>query len=255
MKRLLASLLLGTVLSLVAISRDVRGQAPGQAANPTGTPAPSATPVPTSTLPAAQDLVARANAANRRKGSVHFTASYILEQPKLARITQSVVGDLLYRGIRARERVTQRTTQLNQTPQATQVQHIQIVLVGQTGAMRTDGKKWQCQNVQGLQQTLQGMANQLVGPGQTTMATLGSESAAGVAVWHVQIKQNVPLSTEPMTEDIYISQADDTVQRLSISGSLTVQGQTLQERLSEKFSRYGEKIQIKLPKACRGAGA
>jgi len=58
--------------------------------------------------------------------------------------------------------------------------------------------------------------------------------------------------TLPITADYYISQADFTLVRVTASASGTISGVTVNEKIVQNYTKYGEKVKVTLPAACKG---
>jgi len=58
--------------------------------------------------------------------------------------------------------------------------------------------------------------------------------------------------TLPITADYYISQADFTLVRVTASASGTISGVTVNENIVQNYTKYGEKVKVTLPAACKG---
>jgi len=243
------ALVLAVGLSLLLVGHSARGQAPSQAA-PTASPGTSPTAVPTATLPSARDLVNKAVAANRRRGTVHYVAASKIVRPARLRIVQQVVGDLSFVPLAEKERITERDTQLDTNPQITNVIRSQSVVVGNAIAMRTGRQAWQCQSFAGTQQAIDDLTGAL-SSANVVLVVAGSGTVGGAPVWHVRASLNLPGSAQPLIEDLFISRSDYTFRMESFSATLSVGGQMVRETVTERFSKYGEKLHIALPATCK----
>jgi hypothetical protein len=91
-----------------------------------------------------------------------------------------------------------------------------------------------------------------------TYANLGPETVDGVPVWHVHVSVFILGLTPadyPALEDTYVSQSDNTTVRSAVEETVQFNWggklHTIHETSQTGYSRYGQKVHIKLPLACK----
>lgn len=249
-------LLGGMLLMWLGIQQPVRGQTTG----PSATPTPSPTPVGTQ-VPSADALLKQMAAADLAKKTVHLKESLTLTSTVVRDVSASH-GDESLRKAEIREYGTDRTTDLTKQPPRTKVTHSAIILVKTEAAIRENHKAWQCVNLKKFESTLAGSIGSILNSASITEANLGTTTVDEIPVWHVQVTVSLPGFTtpgQPAVEDMYISQADNTLvqETTSLTSTLNIESgkktKSLQlaESVVDNYSKYGESVRFRLPAACR----
>jgi hypothetical protein len=246
--------MISLILSLWLADGAARGQSSGTATDtstPTATPVASPTVTSPPSIPSGQDLLTQSGTAVAAKNTFHETLRLNLAIPSLARVDERFQGDISLKPLLEHLVGTIRTTQLNTQPAKTTTQRAQIIVVKKKEGTKTGKKAWSCSAVD---QTTQ-VASGLLGSAQIqSVDNLGAETVGAVPAWHVRAVVTVKVSgqTLPATADLYISQADLTLVRMIASASASISGVTVNEKVVQNFSKYGEKVKVTLPAACKG---
>lgn len=258
MSRLLRYAIAVVMITLTLAFWLVGGEARGQSSGtPTDTPTPTATPVPSPTvtatpsIPSGQDLLTQSGTAVTAKNTFHETLRLNLEVPSTARVVERFHGDVSLKPLLEHLVGTARVTQLNTQPAKTMTQREEIVVVKKKTASKTGKKAWSCTTTDQTTQIVNGI---LASAKIQSVDNLGPETINAVPVWHVRAVVTVDVSgqTLPITADYYISQADFTLVQVTASASGTISGVTVTEKIVQNFSKYGEKVKVTLPAACKG---
>lgn len=228
--------------------------APGTPSGATTTPVPSPTVTATPSVPSGQDLLTQMSTAMVAKNTYHGTYRSVTEVPAVQRQVENLQADVSIKPALEREVGTIRLTQLNRQPTKSTTQRERVILVKKRLATKTGKKAWACTTVSQVAQTVGSVH------GATkieSLTTLGPETVSAISVWHVREVATVSIlgQSVPVTADFYISQADFTMVRATISDSLTISGITATANVVQDFSKYGEKVKVKLPAACKGKSA
>lgn len=253
-----AILILAAALSAVfwLAGGQARGQstATGTGTPTTGTPVVLPTVTSTPTIPGAQDLLTRTGAAVTAKNTFHETSRVTVEVPSIARQVQSLQADISGKPLLEHAVETIRMTQLNTQPAKTTTQHDEIVVVKKKLAVKVGKKAWSCTSVPSAAQTAQALGQVIGTPTLKSVETLGAETINSIPVWHVRAIATLSVSgsSAPLTADYFISQADLTMVRVTVSGSVTVSGVTASVTSVQDYTKYGEKVKVTLPAACKG---
>jgi len=253
----LALIVVAAALLLALAGQTVAGQttSPAGTGTPTAQPTPVTTPtaVATSTPPSGKDLLAAANTAIAAKNTYHLVSDQQVVIPKNQRTVSHSVGDLSLKPVMEHSVGTTRQTNLKKSPQTTTVTHEKVIAVGNTLAVQSNKKAWQCVNLTTATNAVQGLVNGLLGSVKLLSTdNLGQETVNNLPVWHVRVVMSVSPSgkAQRLTAGYYISQADNTLVRETASGTLTIMKTKYQQTLSSNYSQYGEVWSVKLPSAC-----
>ncbi|HLJ67586.1 MAG TPA: hypothetical protein VKX16_09530, partial [Chloroflexota bacterium] len=247
------------ILAVILLAWLGHGQAQSQTvgtATPTPvaeTPTPTTTPTPTATasIPSARDLLTQMSLAITAKNSFHQSSRTSIVIPQTTKELETVQGDVSLRPLLQHIVGTIRTTRLTLHPAKTTTQHEEIVVVKKKAASKFGKKAWTCTTLAKVTQTVGGL---LGGASIQSLDNLGAEVVRAIPVWHVRAVVTVKLSgsTLPITDDLYIAQADSTLVRETASASASFFGVTFDEKVTQDNSRYGETVKVKLPTACQG---
>jgi hypothetical protein len=224
--------------------------ASGQTTPPTATPLPpptaTVTPAP---LPSGPALLARADAADLAKDTMHVEGFRQDLTPGKVTTLAREHADAAWREQRLHVIITSRSTRLDVHPPSVTTSRMAWIVVGNRSATRTNRGAWTCGKSTSATVDGNGGAN------APKPVTQGSETLDGTPVWRVRtiytLNDNGSVTHE--TVDDYISQLDYTWVREVISGTVLKQG-TLTDRFQGRsdFSRYGAPVHVRLPAACRG---
>ena len=94
----------------------------------------------------------------------------------------------------------------------------------------------------------------LLGLEETVLSArvVGTAVVNGIPVWEVRATGYSPATGSGSLAHIMydISQTDDTLQRIQVTGTTSFEGRTQQIVASEAYTRYGESVNVQLPAAC-----
>lgn len=251
----IALCLVTLILGFWLAGGEARGQSTGPTTVATATPVISPTASPTPSIPSGQDLLRKMATAVAAKNTVHVTTLSTVEAPGTARLVINEQGDFSLKPRLEHAVVTTRTTQLNRKPVKTTTERDTTIIVKKRQADKTGKKPWTCSaapKVSGITPTTGGAG---IAPTIRSVTNLGAETLNTVPVWHVRQVETLDIfgQSVPGTVDSYISQADFTLIRFTLFDSVTISGMTATSRIVEDYSRYGEKVKVTLPTACKGS--
>lgn len=256
------SVVLGSLLALMASGHDVKGQNPSP--SPTGTPlvAPTSEPAltssptasPTIGPPSGPDLIVAMKSAVKEAGSVRAAGSVSLELLRHSRIVENITANTSW--TQAMVKLSGQITQIDFTkPPKSTSQMGTYVEVATHSASKLGRAKWLCET---SSRTLKNNLLLLAGFLYTKKVgalNLGAAIVDSVPVWHVRaIQTSRPIEylppTRPLQADLYISQTDNTVVRETWSLTVATPTARLKQSLTLDYSNYGEMFSATLPKAC-----
>jgi hypothetical protein len=249
MRSLLAALLLGTTMAFGGAGRSA-GTAHGASY-----PTPIATINPPSTSPhthprppVAAELLLRMRAAMVERGSVHVDFEMVSALYPAGEVTTHLRGDVSWKYNLLHDRTTVLRTDAGHATSAP-LQSIDLRLVHQRAASHNLVGGWQCQNLAHVQ-----VMSTLLGLEETVLSdrVVGTGVVNGIPVWEIRATGYSPATgTGSVAHIIYdVSQSDDTLQRVQVTGSSSFEGRTQQIVASETYTRYGESVNVQLPAAC-----
>ncbi|MDQ2745147.1 MAG: hypothetical protein M3Z66_23015 [Chloroflexota bacterium] len=202
--------------------------------------------------PGARTLLGTAAATTLAAGTYHITSVWTVSVPaKLRSITHSH-GDVATQPLEAHLYLDIDTSQLDgETPQPG-TQREQQVVVGATVAVGGKGRSWNCAVLQDPGKVLGTLLPGSNSPVRVSYGPVTAGMLGSVPVWRVREFDSVPGGTQRATIDYFISQAESTLLRDVITERLALSNVPVTETLTHDYSRYGERIRIKLPLACAG---
>ncbi len=257
MRSVLPALLLGTTLVFFSAGRSA--SAATGAAFPAPTPTASPTVVAphahlppagstTTRAPAAADLLIRMRAAMAQRGSVHVDFRMVSALYPAGEVTTHLQGDVSWKLNLLHDRTTVLRTDTGHAGR-TPLQTIDLRLVHQRAASHNLVGGWQCENLVHVQ-----VMSTLLGLEETVLSerVVGTGVVNGNPVWEVRATGFSPATGTGSLAHImyYISQTDDTLQRVQVTGTSSFEGRTQQIVASEAYSHYGESVNVQLPAAC-----
>lgn len=249
MRPALASLVL--ILTLVQGSAQVwaSAPAPGSAATPPRSgnviePAASSSRAPAS----ASDLLARMRDAMVRQGSVHVDFRMVSALYPSGRAATHLRGDVSWKLQLLHDRTVVRRMPA-EGPGSVPLDSLDLRLVGGRVASQSRSGQWQCQSAGHVQvmSTLLGLEGSVL-----TARIAGAGVEGGTPVWQVEATGYSPATGSfGLAHILYeISQRDDTLLRVQVTGAVTLAGHTQHVQAVEVYSRYGEPVYVRLPAVC-----
>lgn len=257
MRPVLPALLLGTILAFFCAGGSTNAATggasppPAPTASPTNVaPRPNLPPVRSRTtrVPAAAGLLARMRAAMTQRGSVHVDFSMVSALYPAGEVTTHLQGDVSWKFNLLHDRTTVLRTDAGHAG-GTPLQTIDLRLVHERAASHNLVGGWQCENLTHVQvmSTLLGLEETVV-----SKRIVGTAVVNGNPVWELRATGYSPATgTGNLAHIMYdISQTDDTLQRIEVTGTTSLEGRTQQIVASEAYTRYGEPVNVHLPAAC-----
>lgn len=257
MRSVLPALLLGTTLVFFGPGRSTSAASGVASLTPTPTVSPTASYLrphphrPGSTIvraPGATELLARMRAAMVQRGSVHVDFQMVSALYPAGEVTTHLRGDVSWRLNLLHDRTTVLRTDAGHAGN-TPLQSIDLRFVHQRAASHNLFGGWQCQNLSHVRvmSTLLGLEATVL-----TERVAGTGVVNGNPVWEVRATGFSPATgTGSLARIRYeISQLDDTLQRVEVTGTSSFEGRTQRIVASEAYTRYGESVNVQLPRAC-----
>ena len=257
MRPVLPALLLGTILAFFSASRSTSAAPGGALPPPTPAASPTniathATPPPVGNTitgaPAAAKLLVRMRAAMARRGSVHVDFLMVSALYPAGEVTTHLHGDVSWKFNLLHDRTTVVRTDAGHAG-GTPLQTIDLRLVHRRAASHNLVGGWQCENLAHVQ-----VMSTLLGLEETVVSghIVGTAVVNGIPVWELRATGYSPATgTGSLAHIVYdISQADDTLQRVEVTGTTSLEGRTQQIVALEDYTHYGESVNVQLPAAC-----
>jgi hypothetical protein len=209
---------------------------------------PTHTVSSTSRAPVAAELLLRMRAAIVQRGSVHVDFLMVSALYPAGEVTTHLRGDVSWKLNMLHDRTTVLRTDTGHVATAP-LESIDLRLVHQRAASHNLVGGWQCQNLAHVQ-----VMSTLLGLEETVLTdrVAGTNVVNGTPVWEVRATGYSPATgSGSVAHIIYdISQSDDTLQRVQITGTSSFEGRVQQIVASETYTHYGESVTVQLPAAC-----
>lgn len=262
MSRLAAAL--AVIVAVILLAQPARGQTPPP---PPGGSVPVTSPTPSPTaLPDARTLLQQTTAADAAKHSAHMTISGTItmssDVPGVSLSgTVSGKGDQNFVTNAYRETMLTRIHAMAAGKHKTFKERESIVSAKGHLAVRINHKRFRCTKVAGGSAT--GAIPTIPNDPSITVTNQGLVTVDGVSAWDVRVAVALPggsgQTLGTLTLDVYINAADNTTVEetlnLPVSETFKVKKHkhtlTVTETIAVTFSRYGETLHFKLPKACK----
>ena len=250
MRSLLLALFLGATMGFFGAGPPVRAAAGESSATPTATPGSPATNLHAHPpqAPAAAELLLRMRAAMVQRGSVHVDFVMVSALYPAGEVTTHLRGDVSWKLNLLHDRTTVLRSDTGHATTAP-LETIDLRLVHQRAASHNLVGGWQCQDLAHVH-----VMSTLLGLEETVLSArvVGTGVVNGIPVWEVRATGYSPATGSGAIAHIMydVSQADNTLQRVQVTGTTSFEGRTQQIVASEAYTRYGESVNVQLPAAC-----
>jgi hypothetical protein len=199
-------------------------------------------------VPSGAELLLRMHDAMIRKGSVHVDFHLVSAMYPSGEAATHLRGDVSWKLNLLHDRTVVHRIEPGHTG-GPLLQSIDLRLVHQRVASHNQAGGWQCENLAHVQvmSTLLGL--------QTTVVSaqlVGSSVLHGMPTWVVHATGYSPATGTGNEAHIAydISQTDDTLQRVRVTGTSSIAGRTQRVVASETYTQYGETVSVQLPAEC-----
>jgi hypothetical protein len=183
-----------------------------------------------------------------KQGSVHVEFHMVSALYPAGQATTQLRGDVSWKLNLLHDRTIVQRTDAGHAG-AAPLESIDLRLVHQRVASHNQVGGWQCQNIAHVQ-----VMSTLLGLEETVLSArvVGSGAVNGISVWHITATGYSPATgSATVAHVVYdISQTDDTLQRVQVTGMPTFEGRRQQIVASESYTHYGETVNVRLPAAC-----
>jgi hypothetical protein len=200
--------------------------------------------------PSGSLLIREAQAAMKHAGSYHAHSNLALSESGVLNETLALDADISTHPSRIREVVTDRSTRFSGSKSSVNTR-VDLLLVGKRAATRTNGAAWKCTSGSALK-SLTGQFVNLSSFTTSSATNLGAGFVGGEPVWRVRAVTGVSTAAGQLRgPTIYeIGQRDHRIYGTDFRVHAALEGMTLDEHVSGVYSRFGESIQVVLPRAC-----
>jgi hypothetical protein len=257
MRSFLLALLLGSAMAFFGAHRAARADTGSSFPTATATRNPPAgafshrPPRPvtsTNQAPAAAELLLRMRAAIVQRGSVHVDFSMVSALYPTGEASTHLQGDVSWRLNLLHDRTTVLRTDAGHVAKVP-LQSIDLRLVHERAASHNLVGGWQCENLAHVQ-----VMSTLLGLEESVLSeyVVGTGVVNGTSVWVIRATGYSPATGSGSIANIVydVSRADDTLQRVQVTGSSSFKGRTQQIVASEAYTHYGEPVNVQLPAVC-----
>jgi hypothetical protein len=207
-------------------------------------------------LPAGPDLIAKMQDILKHAGSVHIDSTLTVSIPNSSRTLVAQHVDYSWRDSHVSSRATTRSASFHVRPATTTTAHSTTLIVGSREASRSGRDTWSCGSSKETLKTLGALLVSFLHVQGRGARTLGAETIAGMAVWHVRATAHVPfLSGAPTDQqvDLYLAQSDARVIKQTLATTGTGQP-TIYITVANRYTGYGTSVRGLLPAACAEKG-
>jgi hypothetical protein len=209
---------------------------------------PGGSPTTGQKAPSAADLLLRMHDAMVRKGSVHVDFHLLSAMYPSGEAATHLRGDVSWKLNVLHDRTVVQRIEPGHAG-GTLLASIDLRLVHQRVASHNQVGGWQCENLDHVR-----VMSTLLGLQETVLSAqvVGSSVLNGLPVWIVHATGYSPATgTGNQARIVYdISQTDDTLQSVRVTGTSSIDGRTQQIVASENYTQYGETVRVQLPAAC-----
>jgi hypothetical protein len=185
-----------------------------------------------------------------KEGSVHVDFHMVSAMYPAGQATTHLWGDVSWKLDLLHDRTIVQRTDAGHAG-AAPLESIDLRLVHQRVASHNQIGGWQCQTLAHVQ-----VMSTLLGLEETVQSAhvVGSGVVNGIPVWHVSATGYSPATGSATVAHMFydVSRTDDTLQRVLVTGTPTIEGKRQQIDASESYTHYGEAVNVKLPAACSG---
>jgi hypothetical protein len=257
MRSVLPALLLGSTMAFFGARQIVRADTgvifptPTATVGSTTTVRPSHPSLPsrvTHKAPTATELLLGMRAAMVQRGSVHVDFLMISALYPAGEATTHLQGDVSWKLNLLHDRTTVQRTDAGHATKIP-LESIDLRLVHQRAASHNLVGGWQCQNLAHVQ-----VMSTLLGLEETVLSArvIGSRVVSHTPVWEIQATGYSPATGSGRVARIVydISQTDDTLQRVQVTGTSSFDGRSQQITATETYTHYGETVNVQLPAVC-----
>jgi hypothetical protein len=183
-----------------------------------------------------------------KQGSVHVEFHLVSALYPAGQATTSLRGDVSWKLDLLHDRTIVQRTDVGHVG-TVPLESMDLRLVHQRVASHNQSGGWQCQTMAHVQ-----VMSTLLGLEETVLSAHvdGPGVVNGTPVWHISATGYSPATgSATVAHLVYdVSQTDDTLQRVQVTGTPNVDGKKQQIVASESYTHYGEAVNVRLPAAC-----
>ncbi|GAC1528236.1 MAG: hypothetical protein NVS2B16_36010 [Chloroflexota bacterium] len=186
------------------------------------------------------------------KNSVHVNMEIHVATQQSVHLVVNVVADVQNQPRRIVERATTTISAVSVPRGIPTMQRVEIVIIGNRGALHVGNRPWRCDSVSRLLGTYVDLFRSLK-PVVHNASLAGVTTVGGSPSWHVRASSKVTVlgTTSNMPTDLFVSERDYTLVQMYAGLTLADRAGTVRERVIERLSRYGERVNVTLPSSCR----